>query len=586
MDVYKRLLSLVKPYYPRLIIAFFCMFIVAGTTSAIAYLVKPVLDKIFFEKNLDMLKILPFVILLLYAIKGIFWYLRSYFMNYVGQRVVSDLRLRLYAHIIDLPLSYFHRHHTGTLVSRIINDVNLIQGAVSGAITSFLSDSFTILGLTAVVFYRDFKLALITIVVFPLAVVPVLKIGRKLRRISTSSQIKMGELSGLMHETFSGARIVKAFGMEDYEKGRFGQINNRLFNWYMRAISMGGITSPLMEFLGSIGIATVIAYGGYQVINGTSTPGNFFSFIAAVMMLYRPIKGLSTVYNTIQQGLAAANRVFEVLDTRVEPKQRQGIKLDKFCETIVYEGIWFKYDEEQSFVLKQINLVIKKGEKVALVGPSGGGKTTIVHLLARFYTPTKGRILIDGHDIKAFDLASLRSQIAIVSQDMVLFDDTVRNNIRYGRLDATEKEIILAAKAAYAYDFIQRLPQGFDTVIGEKGVNLSGGEQQRLCIARAILKNAPILILDEATSFLDTESELIVQKAMGNLLKQRTALIIAHRLSTIRKADRIVVVSNGQIVEQGKHKELLTKGGLYQRLYEIQFREEDKPSLSLIGKTL
>lgn len=562
------------------------MFIVAGTTSAIAYLVKPVLDKIFFEKNLDMLKILPFVILLLYAIKGIFWYLRSYFMNYVGQRVVSDLRLRLYAHIIDLPLSYFHRHHTGTLVSRIINDVNLIQGAVSGAITSFLSDSFTILGLTAVVFYRDFKLALITIVVFPLAVVPVLKIGRKLRRISTSSQIKMGELSGLMHETFSGARIVKAFGMEDYEKGRFGQINNRLFNWYMRAISMGGITSPLMEFLGSIGIATVIAYGGYQVINGTSTPGNFFSFIAAVMMLYRPIKGLSTVYNTIQQGLAAANRVFEVLDTRVEPKQRQGIKLDKFCETIVYEGIWFKYDEEQSFVLKQINLVIKKGEKVALVGPSGGGKTTIVHLLARFYTPTKGRILIDGHDIKAFDLASLRSQIAIVSQDMVLFDDTVRNNIRYGRLDATEKEIILAAKAAYAYDFIQRLPQGFDTVIGEKGVNLSGGEQQRLCIARAILKNAPILILDEATSFLDTESELIVQKAMGNLLKQRTALIIAHRLSTIRKADRIVVVSNGQIVEQGKHKELLTKGGLYQRLYEIQFREEDKPSLSLIGKTL
>ena len=579
MQVYKRLLHLVKPYLSRLFLAMFCMLVVAGATAATAYLVKPVLDKIFFEKNLRMLKLLPPLILLLYAIKGVFWYFQTYLMNYVGQRVVSDLRAKLYAHIIDLPLSYFHKHHTGVLISRIINDVNLIQGAVSGAVTRFLCDSFTILGLTFVVFYRDFILALITMIVFPIAIMPVIKIGRKLRKISTSSQVEMGELSGLMHETFSGARIVKAFGMEDYEKKRFERVNNRLFRWYMRAVKMRGITSPLMEFLGSIGIATVIAYGGYQVIKGVSTPGNFFSFIAAVMMLYRPIKGLSNVHNTVQQGVAAAVRVFEVLDTYSEHKKTEGIKLPRFSKSIIYEDVWFKYDQEQSWVLKNINLTIKKGEKVALVGPSGAGKTTIAHLLPRFYELKKGKIIIDGYDAQQVSLDSLRAQIAIVSQEMVLFNDTIRNNIYYGRLDASEEEIIAAAKAAYAYDFIQKLPEGFDTIIGERGVRLSGGEQQRICIARAILKNAPILILDEATSFLDTESEMIVQKAMENLLKERTALIIAHRLSTIRKADKIVVVSDGQIVEQGTHEELLDKEGLYQRLYEIQFRGKERADL-------
>ncbi|MDL1970613.1 MAG: lipid A export permease/ATP-binding protein MsbA [Candidatus Desulfofervidaceae bacterium] len=576
MHTYHRLLEWVKPYWSRLLLAMVCMLMVAGATSATAYLVKPVLDKIFFEKNIRMLKILPFVVLLVYAIKGIFWYFQTYLMNYVGQRIVADLRERLYAHMIDLPLSYFGRHHTGVLMSRIINDVNLIQGAVSGAVTSLLCDSFTVLGLIGVVFYRDFKLACITMIVFPLAIMPAVKIGRKLRQISTFSQEEMGDLSTLMHETFGGARIVKAFGMEEHEKGRFCSINDRLFNWYMRAVSMRAITSPLMEFLGSVGIAAVIWYGGYQVIKGTSTPGNFFSFMAGVLMLYRPVKSLSNVHNTVQQGVAAAIRVFEVLDTDKEPKEKGGIDLPSFSKQIVYQHVYFKYGDEGSWVLKDVNLEIKKGEKVALVGPSGAGKTTIANLLPRFYELNKGKILIDGHDISQVNLNSLRKQIAIVSQDTILFNDTIRNNICYGRPEATEEEIIAAAKAAYAYDFIQRMPQGLDTLVGERGMKLSGGEQQRLCIARAILKNAPILILDEATSFLDTESEAIVQKALENLLKDRTALIIAHRLSTIRKADKIAVVSDGQIVEQGKHEELLAKGGLYRRLYDMQFKDKDK----------
>ena len=574
IQVYSRLLKWVKPYWFYLLIAMFCMLIVAGATAATAYLVKPVLDKIFFEKNLKMLIFLPPLIVLLYAIKGIFWYLQTYLMNYVGQRVVCNLREKLYTHILELPLSYFQHHHTGALMSRILNDVTLIQGAVSGAVTRLFCDTFTIIGLIGVVFYRDFILATITMIVFPLAIMPVLRIGRKIRKISTSSQEEMGELSSLLNETFSGARIVKAFGMEDYEKKRFQKINNKLFRWYMRAISMQAISSPLMEFLGSIGIATVIGYGGYQVIKGVSTPGNFFSFIAGVMMLYRPIKGLSNVYNTVQQGVAAAIRIFEVLDTEKEKKDDAGIELPRFKDSIIYKQVWFKYPGEEEWVLKNLNLVIKKGEKVALVGPSGAGKTTIVNLLPRFFDTDKGKVIIDGHDIKAVNLRSLRSQIAIVSQDTILFNDTVKNNIRYGRPDATDEEIIAAAKAAYAYDFIKKLPQGFDTIIGEKGIRLSGGEQQRICIARAILKNAPILILDEATSFLDTESEAMVQKALENLLTDRTALIIAHRLSTIVNADKIAVVNNGHIVEEGKHKELLAKNGFYAKLYKIQFKKE------------
>ena len=575
MHIYRRLLKRVKPYWKHLLLAMICMLVVAAATSATAYLVKPVLDKIFFEKNMRMLKILPFVVFLVYMIKGIFWYGQTYLMNYVGQRIVTELRQDLYTHILDLPLSFFHRHHTGVLMSRIINDVNLIQAAVSSAVTSLLCDTFTVIGLIFVVFYRDFKLACITMVVFPLAIMPVIKIGRKLRKISTSSQEEMGRLSTLMHETFGGARIVKAFCMEEYEKSRFKRINEQLFRWYMRAVSMRGITSPLMEVLGSVGIAAVIWYGGYQVIKGISTPGNFFSFIAGVLMLYRPVKSLSNTNNTIQQGLAAAIRVFEVLDTATEPKEEKGIELPLFSREIVYKDVWFKYAADQNWVLKDINLVIKKGQKVALVGPSGAGKTTIANLLPRFYRVNKGKILIDGIELNQVNLKSLRAQIAIVSQESILFNDTIKNNIRYGRPDASDEEIIAAAKAAYAYDFIMKMPRKFDTVIGEKGVRLSGGEQQRICIARAILKNAPLLILDEATSFLDTESEAMVQKALENLMQNRTALIIAHRLSTIKRADKIAVVSEGKIVEEGTHAELLKKGGVYRHLYDMQFRDEE-----------
>lgn len=576
MHIYKRILDWVKPHFHLLIFAMFCMLVVALTTAGSAYLVKPVLDKIFLEKNLRMLKLLPLAILVLYAIKGIFFYLQTYLMNYVGQRIVTNLREKLYAHIIDLPLSYFHKQHTGILMSRIINDVNLIREAVSGAVTGALCDAFTIMGLTIVIFLRDFKLALITMVVFPLAISPIIKIGRRLRRISTSSQETMGELSSLMQETFTGTRIVKAFGMEGHEKARFEESNNRLFRWYMRAIGISTISSPLMELLGGMGAAFVIWYGGYQVINGVSTPGNFFSFLAAMFMLYRPIKRLSTINNIIQQGVAAAIRVFDILDQVPEQKEKGIKELLGFSNKIEYRHVYFRYETNEPWVLKGVNLTIHAGELVALVGPSGAGKTTIVNLLPRFYEVEKGNILIDGHDIGEVGLKSLRGQIALVTQDTILFNGTVRNNICYGCTDCTEEALIAAAEAAYALDFIEKLPQGFDTILGERGVRLSGGEQQRICIARAILKNAPILILDEATSFLDTESERIVQKALENLLKGRTALIIAHRLSTIHRADKIVVVSDGHIVEQGCHELLLARGGLYRRLYEMQFKDEQK----------
>ncbi len=576
MHIYKRILAWVKPHFHLLIFAMFCMLVVALTTAGSAYLVKPVLDKIFLEKNLRMLKLLPLAILVFYAIKGIFFYLQTYLMNYVGQRIVTNLREKLYAHIIDLPLSYFHKQHTGILMSRIINDVNLIREAVSGAVTGALCDAFTIMGLTIVIFLRDFKLALITMVVFPLAISPIIKIGRRLRRISTSSQETMGELSSLMQEAFTGTRIVKAFGMEGHEKARFEESNNRLFRWYMRAIGISTISSPLMELLGGMGAAFVIWYGGYQVINGVSTPGNFFSFLAAMFMLYRPIKRLSTINNIIQQGVAAAIRVFDILDQIPEQKEKGIKELLDFSNKIEYRHVYFRYETNESWVLKGVNLTIHAGEVVALVGPSGAGKTTIVNLLPRFYEVGKGNILIDGHDIREVGLKSLRGQVALVTQDTILFNGTVRDNICYGCPDCTEEALIAAAEAAYALDFIEKIPQGFDTILGERGVRLSGGEQQRICIARAILKDAPILILDEATSFLDTESERIVQKALENLLKGRTALIIAHRLSTIHRADKIVVVSDGHIVEQGCHELLLARGGLYRRLYEMQFKDEEK----------
>jgi subfamily B ATP-binding cassette protein MsbA len=568
----ERLLSLVKPYWFRLALAMVCMAVVAGVTALMAYLVKPVLDDIFFQKNMATLSLLPPFIILLYIVKGGFGYGQSYLMSYVGQRIVANLREHLYSHLQRLSLSYFDRTSTGLLMSRIINDVNLIQGAVSNAVTGILKDLFTIIGLIAVIFYRDWQLAGLAILVLPIAVLPIVKFGRKLRKISTQSQKTMAAISIHLHETLSGNRIVKAFGMEGREVERFREKNQKFFDLTMKDVSVKSMSSPIMEFLGGIGIAAIIWYGGYNVIRGTSTPGTFFSFLTALLMLYEPIKHLSGVNNTIQQGMAAAVRVFEVLDLKPEIQDQAGASpLQEVRQGIVFKDVSFRYDRD--WVLRHLNLEVRSGEVIAVVGTSGGGKTTLVNLIPRFYERTEGEILIDGRPIESFTLASLRRQIGLVTQQTILFNDTVRNNIRYGSSQKTEEEILQAARAAYAYDFIDRLPDKMETLIGEQGIRLSGGERQRISIARALLKDAPILILDEATSALDSDSEAEVQRALENLMTGRTTLVIAHRFSTIRKADRIIVIADGRIVEQGRHEDLWQLGGEYRRIYEIQFRD-------------
>jgi subfamily B ATP-binding cassette protein MsbA len=557
-----------------------CMMAVAALTAATAYIVKPVLDEIFFKKDLRMLKLLPFAIITIYLLRGACHFGQAYLMNYVGHGIIKRLRDNLYSHIQMLSLSFFHKHATGTLMARITNDVNKVKGMVSDAVTGVLKDCFTIIGLMFVIFYRDWKLALIAVTVLPVAVIPIVHFGRRMRKFSTRSQEAVADMSSLLHETFTGTRIVKAFGMEPYENRRFYEKTARLFGYEIKTVMVKAMSSPVMELLGGIGITLIIWYGGYKVIMGTSTPGTFFSFMAALIMLYEPIKRISKLNNVIQEGLAAAVRIYDILDTDsdiVERKDATELKPRNY--SVAFRHISFKYQDQM--VLKDIDLEVKSSEIVALVGMSGGGKTTLANLIPRFYDVTEGAVAIDGQDIRDVTLKSLRNQIGIVTQDPILFNDTIRNNIAYGNLNASESEILAAAEAAYAYDFIQSFPDKFETIVGERGMRLSGGERQRICIARALLKNAPILILDEATSSLDSESELAVQEALENLMKGRTTFVIAHRLSTIRSANRIIVIVDGRVVEEGKHEDLLTLNGEYHKLYNMQFKNNDhKPALS------
>ncbi len=577
MNLYRRLLELVKPYWQRLAIAMVCMVGVALCTAALPYLVQPVLDDIFIQKRAEMLKFLSVVVFLVFSIKALTEWGNTYLMSYVGQRIVAQLRQQLYDHLQRLPLSFFDRMPTGLLMSRVTNDVTLIQGAVSNAITGLLKDPLTLIGLVVVMFTRDWQLSLIAMVVLPFAFFPVVKFGRMLRRISTKSQESMGDISIILHETISGSRIVKAFGMEEYEKERFNKQNIRYFRYLMKSVMLRALSSPLMEFLGGIAIVFVILYGGYRVIQGVSTPGEFFSFLGALLLLYEPIKRLSRINNVVQEGIAAATRIYDILDTPPGIQDKpDAIQLPAMRRELELRNVQFRYDNQP--VLKDINLKVSAGEVVAIVGVSGAGKSTLVDLIPRFYEVYDGAILIDGIDIRDVTIDSLRDQIGIVTQQTILFNDTVRNNIAYGDINKSDEEIIAAAKAANSYDFIMKMDQGFDTIIGEQGARLSGGERQRLCIARALLKNAPILILDEATSSLDSEAEMEVQRALENLMAGRTTLVIAHRLSTIKNADRIVVISNGRIVEEGRHDELLECHGEYCRLYDMQFAQVDNNS--------
>lgn len=576
MSVFKRLMQLVKPHWWRLLLAMICMGLVAACTSAVAYLIKPLLDEVFIARDLAKLKVIPGLVLIVYVSKGLFFFGQAYWMNFVGMTIVNDLRVALYTHMNRLSLAFFHRNSSGLLISRITNDVNLIQGAVTNVVTGLVMDIFTIIGLVFVIFYRDWKLAIIGMFVMPLGVYPIAYFGRRLRHLATDGQVVMADLTSILTETFQGIRIVKAFNMQNYENNRFIAECRRSINIIMRTVTIRSISSPLMESLGGLCVAGIIWYGGYAVIKGESTPGSFISFMTALLLLYEPIKRVTRMNVSIQQGVAAGERVFEILDIEPEIQNKpDAVDIPPVqTEGVEFRDVYFGYEDEED-VLKGINLKVRPGEVLAIVGVSGGGKTTLVNLIPRFYDVRQGAILVEGHDVRDVTVESLRDQIAIVSQRVILFNDTVRHNIAYGSLEKSEEEIMAAARASYAHEFITAMPKGYDTIIGEQGVRLSGGEQQRVAMARALLKNAPILVLDEATSSLDTESELAVQRALENLMRGRTTFVIAHRLSTVRNADRIIVISHGRIVEEGNHEKLLELNGEYRRLYDIQFQVDD-----------
>lgn len=568
--IYKRILQFVKPYWKRLLLAMVFMLGVAGTTSSLAFLVKPALDTIFFQKNREMLNLMPLAILLAYSLKGIFNFSQEYHMNYVGQKVVMDIRQALYDHIQRLSLYYFISIPVGQLISRITGDVNVLQSSVSRAITSIIKDLFTALGLLIVIFYRDFKLAIIAFLVLPFLFIPIFQFGLKTKLYSYRVNVIMGNMLSFLKEYFSGIRIVKIFNLEERGKKLFAEENLNFFKNYMKQIKVKAISGPIIEVMSAFAIAGVIWYGGREVIAGNSSPGNFFSFITALILLYEPIKRLNGSYSIIQEGIGAAKRIFEIMDiaseSDIESKSTRDLK--EFKDSIEFRNVSFKYDKD--YVLKDFNLKVKKGEKIGIVGASGGGKSTLVNLIPRFYDIEEGQILIDGVDIRNYSLKSIRSMIAMVTQEVILFNATIKDNILCGRESASFEEVVQSAKNANAHNFIISFPDQYETNIGEMGEFLSGGERQRIAIARAFIKDAPILILDEATSALDTQSEREVQKALDELMRGKTCFIIAHRLSTLVNMDRIIVLKNGKICEEGNHKELMEKKGEYYKLYTLQ----------------
>ena len=571
MNVYRRLFPFLRPYlWSAFFPAIICMLLFSATNGVLPFVVQHVFDDIFAQKNLEALQFLPWVIVATFLFRGLVNFGHAYLIEYVGQHIVADLRNALNRHIQTLSLAYFQRNPTGTILSRVTNDTTLVREALTQSTASIMKDATSLLALIAVAFYKDWFLALLAFIVFPITILPLTLMYKKVRRSSRRGQGSLGSLTALLQETIQGNRIVKSFAAEAYEHQRFATENLRLFRHSLRAGRVRAFVPPMVELVAAGGIALVVWYGGQSVITGQRTQGEFIAFLTALLLLYEPFKHLTRTSAAIQNGLAAAERLFEVLDEQSEVEDQPGAQLlARVRQGIRFDNVHFRY--QQDWVLQGISLEIRTGEVVALVGPSGGGKSTIADLIPRFYDVQKGRITIDGMDIRNVSLASLRAQLAIVSQSTFLFNDTVRSNIAYGMLDIPQEDVVAAAQAAYAHDFIMALPYGYDTIIGELGATLSGGQRQRLAIARALLKNAPILILDEATSSLDNESERQVQAAIERLMVGRTVLVIAHRLSTVHKADRIAVLIDGRIVEQGRHEQLVVRNSQYRKLYELQF---------------
>ncbi len=575
MTLPRRLLGYLRPYvFPRFAVAVVCMVLYSSTNGVMPYLVRSIFDDVFLNHKESVLNVLPLVIIFVFLFRAVMSFSQSYLMEWIGQHVIADIRSQLNGHFQRLSLSFYNRTPTGTLLSRMTNDVELMRSALTDAVASIMKDTTSLAALLVVAFVMDWQLALIAFVAFPLTVLPILRLSRRLRKFTRKGQITLGNLATLLQETIQGNRVVKAFGMEDYEVRRFDAESARLVELYLRAARIKAFTTPMMEVLTSFGVAGVVWYGGTTVMAGGRTAGSFMAFLTALLLLYEPFKGLTKTNNVVQQGVAAAGRIFELLDQPSDVLESPtATALEGFREGITLERVSFRYEAEP--VLREIELEVRRGEAVALVGRSGSGKSTLADLIPRFYDVTEGRIALDGHDLRDLTIRSLRAQIAVVTQFTFLFNDTVRNNIAYGDVGTSLDRIEAAARAANAHEFVSELPMGYDTVIGELGVKLSGGQRQRLAIARALLKNAPILILDEATSALDNESERLVQQAIERLMEGRTTLVIAHRLSTIRNADRIAVLERGRIVELGSHAELIERGGEYRRLYDMQFRDDE-----------
>ena len=569
MDTYKRLLIFVKPYRTRIAIAVVCMILLSGINALIAYMVKPAIDEIFLKKDSTMLAVIPFALILAFLLKGSFDYGQEYLMGYVGNRVVTDIRDALYRHTQHLSLAFFHQITTGMLMSRIANDIGVLQRSVSDSIAKVMMNCFLIIGLTGVAFYQNWRLACVCFLILPWVMIPITRFGKKSKRYSRRSQEKIGHISTFLTETISGNRIVKAFCMENYENARFADENNRLFRIKIKTLKVSALSSPVIQSVGGLMAAATIYYGGSGVISGAITTGQFFSFIAALGMLYKPVQSMNKVNQQIQEGMAAAVRVFAIFDTVPDIADAPGATpMPLIQEALEFRAVSFRYEEKP--VLRDVSFRVNAGKTVAIVGSSGAGKTTIANLILRFYDVVSGGVCIDGVDIRERTIKSVRDQMAIVTQDTILFNDTVLNNIAYGSHDKSKQQIIDAARAAFAHDFIEHLPQGYQTIIGEQGARLSGGQRQKIAIARAILKGAPILILDEATSSLDSRSEKELQGALENLMQGKTTIMIAHRLSTVRNAHRIIVMSDGTIAEEGSHEELLQHKGIYYSMYTIQ----------------